>query len=69
MTGTLRGCVHPTRSGTATVCRLELLNGGFRADVPNTRPRADGYHFHSWTGSNGALRTSPPQRGNGTGSE
>jgi hypothetical protein len=40
MTGTLRGCVHPTRSGTATVSRLEILSGGFRAAVANTRLRA-----------------------------
>ena len=28
----------------------------------------DGYHFHSWTGSYGALCTSPPQRRNANGS-
>jgi hypothetical protein len=28
---------------------------------------ADGYHFHSWTGSHRALRTPPSQRGSPTG--
>ena len=54
----------------ATLSRLRYSKS--RRSTPDRWPiaqcgsRADAYHFHSWTGSHRALRTSPPQRRNAT---